>query len=247
MISTVQRIERAVVRRVPVHVARSRLRKPIASFSFDDVPVSALETGAKILESRGVAGTFYVCGSLDGARYRGLDHHTADHLRAALGQGHEIGCHAFDHIPFPKAGPARLRASVDSNAAYFKATLGDVRPASFAYPFGDVNWTIKSAAARAFPIARGVSRGINAGRLDYSELRANPLDRRWEASTDIAALIAAAKTRTGWLIFFTHDVQNDPTPEGCQPDRLARTLDAVLEAGFDVLPIKSAAARAKFG
>lgn len=247
MSGLIARIERGIVRRLPLHVAHSKLTRPLASFSFDDFPESAAEAGAALLESRGICGTFYACGSLEGSAYRDLPHFSAGSLKALAANGHEIGCHAFDHVPYPAEGPARLRASVAENARYFQERLGDVRPVSFAYPFGDVNFAIKAAAASLFPIARGVRRGINSKRMDFSELRANPLDKRWEASTDIAALVEAARAANGWLIFFTHDVQKNPTPEGCDPDRLARTLDAVLEAGFEVLPVKSAAARAKFG
>ncbi len=247
MSGLIKRVERAVARRVPFHTVRSKLTRPVASFSFDDVPVSAIETGAAILEARGVTGTYYVCGSLEGALYRDLPHFTAAQLQDLAARGHEIGCHAFDHVPFPDAGTHALRDSIARNADYFRATLGDARPHSFAYPFGDVSLPVKLEAAHAFPILRGVSRGVNSGRMDFSELRANPLDLRWEASTDIAGLIKQAADTTGWLIFFTHDVKPDPTHEGCAPERLAATLDAVLAAGFDVLPIKAAAARAKFG
>ncbi len=247
MIGLLQKIERGIVRRLPLHVVKSKLDHPVASFSFDDFPASAAETGAAIMESRGARATFYACGSLEGTKYRDLDHFTAGQLKELAANGHEVGCHAFNHVPYPAEGPARLRANVADNAKYFHDRLGDVRPSSFAYPFGDVNFAIKAATAELFPIARGVRRGVNRGRMDYSELRANPLDKRWEDTTDIPALIDEARRTNGWLIFFTHDVQDDPTPEGCHPDRLARTLDAVLAAGIAVMPVKAAAALAKFG
>jgi peptidoglycan/xylan/chitin deacetylase (PgdA/CDA1 family) len=245
--SIFKRIERALVRQHAMHPASTRLAKPLASFSFDDVPKSAIDVAAPILESRGVRGTYYVCGSLEAQTYRDLPHFSAVDLKSLAERGHEIGCHAYDHIPYPAAGAEALKLSLLHNRDYIRARLGDYQLASFAYPFGDVDWAVKSVIARTFPIARGVLRGINAGRMDFSELRANPLDRRWESATDIPGLIKRACRRRGWLIFFTHDVQDNPSSEGCSPDRLKRTLDAVLEAGCDVLPVKNAAARAKFG
>ena len=49
--------ERAFARRVPL-----RLERPAFSFTFDDAPLSALETAAPRLESVGARGTFYLAG-----------------------------------------------------------------------------------------------------------------------------------------------------------------------------------------
>ncbi|URK86924.1 polysaccharide deacetylase family protein [Rhizobium sp. RCAM05350] len=40
--------------------------RPIVSFTFDDVPDTALTNGAAILEKYGVHGTFYIAGGLEG-------------------------------------------------------------------------------------------------------------------------------------------------------------------------------------
>jgi peptidoglycan/xylan/chitin deacetylase (PgdA/CDA1 family) len=242
-----ERANRALVKRMPGHLVDSRLTRPIASFSFDDFPVSALETGASILEARGVRGTFYASGSLSGTTYRDLPHFSPDHLRDAAERGHEIGCHAFDHLHYHIEGAERLAESMDRNAAFFAEHLGDLRPASFAYPFGETSWSVKRYVAQRFPIARGVRFGVNRGAMDFAQLRATPFDLRWRHKVDVPAFIDEARRSNGWLIFFTHDVQEDPSLEGCAPDDLKRALDLVLELGFDVLPIKSAASRVKFG
>ena len=44
-----------------------RNRTPMVSFTFDDLPKSAVTTGAEMLEAHGARGTFYVSGSLVGA------------------------------------------------------------------------------------------------------------------------------------------------------------------------------------
>jgi peptidoglycan/xylan/chitin deacetylase (PgdA/CDA1 family) len=247
MTSLIHKIERGLARQWSFHTAESKLTRPIATFSFDDVPASAVETGAAILESRGVRGSYYVCGSLAGARYRDLDHFCPERLRALSSAGHEIGCHGFEHEPYPGMGVEAMTTSIARNAEFFAHELGGFKPASFAYPFGDLNFAIKRAASKLFPVLRGVKRGVNTGMMDFSELRANPLDRRWQDAVDPAQLIANAKARTGWLIFFTHDVQDNPTLEGCAPDHLKRVLDDVLEAGFEVVTLSAGAARVSSG
>jgi peptidoglycan/xylan/chitin deacetylase (PgdA/CDA1 family) len=243
----INRLFRAVAKRAPVHAQASRLTRPIASFTFDDFPQSALETGGRILEARGVRGSYYACGELAGSNYRDVPHYSPEHLQDAVRRGHEIGCHAFEHLHFSKAGVRALRDSVKRNAEFLHKHLQDFRPVSFAYPFGDADWATKTFIAQQFPIARGVWFGTNTGRMDFSQLRATPLDMRWRHHVDIPREIHNAKAGCGWLIFFTHDVQDSPTSEGCSPDHLSRIVDNVLENGFEILPVKAAAARVRFG
>ena len=51
-----------------LHVDRFRLRNttPMVSFTFDDLPKSAVTTGADLLEAHGARGTFYVSGGMVG-------------------------------------------------------------------------------------------------------------------------------------------------------------------------------------
>ena len=44
----------------------------MVSFTFDDLPKSAVTTGAGMLEAHGARGTFYVSGGLVGAARAGL-------------------------------------------------------------------------------------------------------------------------------------------------------------------------------
>lgn len=247
MTGIINRFQRAAARRIPAHVQASKLTRPVVSFTFDDFPQSALETGGRILEARGVRGSYFASGELAGSSYRDLPHYTGEHLQEAIARGHEIGCHAFEHVHFSTAGVRFLKDSVERNADFFSRHLQDFRPVSFAYPFGDADWPTKAFIARRFPIARGVWFGTNHSRMDFSQLRATPLDTRWRRHVDIPGQIERARDSCGWLIFFTHDVQDAPTGEGCTPDELSRIVDHVLEAGFEVLPVKAAAARARFG
>ena len=61
---------RAKLRRRTVRLASRRParapRRPMLSFAFDDVPASAAETGAKLLEQRGLRGSYYVAAALAG-------------------------------------------------------------------------------------------------------------------------------------------------------------------------------------
>ena len=68
------------------------------TFTFDDVPASACDLGARILERHGARGTFYVAGRGCGsANAGGPLRATIGQLRTIWANGHEIGCHTFSH------------------------------------------------------------------------------------------------------------------------------------------------------
>jgi peptidoglycan/xylan/chitin deacetylase (PgdA/CDA1 family) len=52
-----------------------------------------------------------------------------------------------------------------------------------------------------------------------------------------------ARGRRAWLILYTHDVADDPTPWGCTPSALERLADSALAAGFEVVTVAEGARR----
>jgi peptidoglycan/xylan/chitin deacetylase (PgdA/CDA1 family) len=252
-LSLAGRIAAAALKRWSPYRVRSRLEAPIASFCFDDFLASAFEAGGAVLERAGVRGTYYVSGDLagtpcdTGVHGLTLPHFTPGHLVEAVRRGHEVGCHTFSHQSLAGRPGSAVDAECDRNAAFLRAVLGDHPPVSFAYPFGHASFAVKARVARRFATARGIVWGVNTGAMDFAQLRANPLDRPYVGGVDVDALIATAKAANGWLIFFTHDVSPLDVPFGVHPDRLARVVEKVLAAGIEVLPVKHAASRVRFG
>lgn len=220
----------------------SRAAAPLASFTFDDFPVSARTNGARILKSRGVRGSYYAAGSFEGRHEDGLDYFRRDDLSTLVEDGHEIGCHTFGHIRLPFASDAEISGDLERNRQFVDEALGGYEMVSFAYPFGHVNVARKAMIGRRFKVCRGIFPGVNRGRIDLRQLKAIPLERR-SFDHDVAerALDAGASSN-GWVTFFSHDVSDHPSPYGCTPDDLARLIDAALVRGFTILPVKEAAA-----
>ena len=133
---------------------------PMVTFTFDDVPVSACELGAGILESFGARGTFYVaargCGrtSPDGPACASIDQ-----LRPIWANGHEIGCHTYSHPAVRQMTIEELKSELDSNRAALAEINGNIVLRNFAYPYGDLSVRTKRyleiplriRAARAMP------------------------------------------------------------------------------------------------
>ena len=245
--ATVTRLTRSLAHRAPINPVKSQLSRAVASLSFDDIPVSAATVGAPILEAAGVRGTFYVCGGHAGGAFEGRKQAGLEHLRALRAAGHEIACHTYAHPDVTRLPVAALDEDIARNAAFLRDALGDERFASFAYPDGAVSIETKIACSRRFLTCRGVYRGVNAGVIDFSDLKAIGVEARQHDMGRVAEHIAEAKAKTGWLIFFTHDVSDDPTPYGCRPQDLKDVIAALQAADIEILPVKAAAARALFG
>jgi peptidoglycan/xylan/chitin deacetylase (PgdA/CDA1 family) len=235
-----------LARNVPRNGLDSRLAEPMVSFTFDDFPRSALHEGGRVLRERGWAGTYFAAGSFCGRRVDGLDYFDRDDLAQAAAEGHEIGCHTFGHLRLTEAKPEEIDADLRRNAGFVAETLPDHRLSSFAYPFGDLHLAQKALIARRFPICRGIWPGLNAGRMDFAQLKAVSLERRMSEGVDVEAWLDRAEARRGWLIFFTHDVSDGPSPYGSSRRAFEAVADAVARRGIRVLPVKNAVGQARF-
>jgi len=225
-----------------------RNKRPIVSFTFDDFPQSAARCAGPILERHGMRGTFYAAGGLCGQTIDGIAYYDSADLAALSAAGHEIACHTFAHVRVSSLGAAALAEDIERNAACLRGQGVPVLE-NFSYPFGAVSPAAKLALQRRFHSCRGIKPGINAGTADLGLLRAtslygNAVDPR------IVDLIGRAVASNGWLIVYTHDVSERPSPYGCTPevfaelvDRVAgMTADAAAGAGLAVLTVRAALA-----
>ena len=240
------RVAAALTRRLPVKPAPVRFEHPVASLSFDDFPRSAWSVGGPILARWGCRATYYAAGRYCGISEDGIDYYDRDDLRAVAAAGHEIGCHSFGHLHGTKTGSAMLEADMDANARFLAEALGDSRTASFAYPYGEASPRTKAMAARRFATARGIYPGVNRGWTDLSQLKAAPLEARSWSAAAVEALVEDARSNGGWLIFFSHDVSDTPSPYGATPAMLEHALKTLAAAGIATLPVKHALAAGTF-
>jgi peptidoglycan/xylan/chitin deacetylase (PgdA/CDA1 family) len=228
-------------RNIKVGASSSRLDAPIVSFTFDDFPRSALVVGGRMLEEAGWRGTYFAAGGLCGRKVEGLDHFTPDDLAEAHRAGHEIGCHTFSHLRLRGATSAAATADLDRNARFLDQTLPAAPVRSFAYPYGDLDIGKKVLAARRFAVCRGIWPGVNQAVMDFGQLKAVGLEARSAEHLDVDGWLDAAARVNGWLVFFTHDVSDDPSPYGCTRRAFAEVLDKVAARGWRVLPMAAAA------
>lgn len=217
--------------------------RPIVSFTFDDIPDSALENGARALSRHGVRGTFYVAGGICGTEAFGWRFAAAESLKRLVDEGHEIGCHTFSHPDVQTLDRAALARELEANRAFFARLHGRIRLDNFAYPYGSVGLRQKRAVQERFLSCRSVREGINAGRVDLGFLKAVRLYDGMLTPRAVDALVAKTVRRDGWLVFYTHDVADPPSDQGTSTGLLDHAIRSAKRLGCEVLSVREALGR----
>ncbi len=217
-----------------------RNETPMVSFTFDDVPKSAATVGAAILEAHGARGTYYVIGNQVGTSSALWDMVDGKDIVALHRQGHEIACHTFSHKRACDIDAATLNAEIARNQQYLRSLDSSIGIENFAYPFGYGSFVRKRQLKTLFKSCRSIVPGVNSGTIDLQFLRAMPLIDRRVDRDDIERAFDQAQKNNGWLIFYTHDVADEPSPYGCSPALLTAALEAASRRKIPVLNMAEA-------
>jgi len=209
----------------------------VVSFTFDDFPRSAWLNGGAILESYDRRGTYYTAMALAGTANNLGPMFTRDDMRAADAQGHEVACHTFSHRDCAQMPATEIAAEIDRNADALSKMLGGAPVSNFAYPFGGVSQSAKNVLARRFTSCRGTGRGLIRGTADLADLPSTSLYSRNFDRDRLCRLIEGARAENAWLIFYTHDVAEEPSPFGCTPAQF-QSIVAYAAENAAVLPVR---------
>lgn len=226
-------------RMVPVKTAA-----PIISFSFDDVPKTALSTGGQILVAHGIKATYYVSLGLLGSETEVGTIASADDLAQALKEGHELGCHTFDHLDAWETTTETFLESVAKNQLALNKIIPGAMFKTFAYPKSGAKLAIKPHLQQYFTCCRGGGQAANVGATDFNLLRACFLDQRTKIDMNsVRNLIDYITSCPGWLIFATHDVTHNPSPYGITPEFFAEVVEYAASSSAFILPVAEAAGK----
>lgn len=208
------------------------------SFTFDDYPRTALTEGGRILVEHGVRGTYFVSLGLLGTESVSGPIAGWTDLAATVEQGHELGCHTFDHVDGSTVSAAEFARSIETNRIALEHSVLGTQFRSFAYPLNGPALSTKKVAGRRFVACRGGGQRFNRGVIDLNLLQAYFLDSRSRSRGDeVSALIAANAESRGWLIFATHDVSDTPSRYGCDTASFEKTVRLAVASGARVLPV----------
>ena len=95
----------------------------------------------------------------------------------------------------------------------------------------------KGALARRFASCRGTGRGLIHGTIDLADLPSTSLYSRNFDRDRLCQLIEDAQAENAWLIFYTHDVAEEPSPFGCTPAQFQSIVAYAVE-NTAVLPVR---------
>lgn len=231
---------RSLPARVGRRIVQWRAAAPLAtapaeamiSFTFDDFPKSAADTGAEILESVGARACFYACSSMAGTQTVCGEMFDERDLASLSRAGHEIGGHTRSHLDCARAGLDEVIADISHGLEDLRA-MGHGEPIrSFAYPFGETRLDVKRALAQQFQTARGVLSGLNGRGSDRMQLRAVELDSDTASLPRALSAIEQAVRDSAWLVVFSHDIREQHGPWGVAPAILRRVVRAAHDAGL---------------
>jgi peptidoglycan/xylan/chitin deacetylase (PgdA/CDA1 family) len=221
-------------------------RGPIISFTFDDFPRTAYTIGGSILEQSGARGTFYAAYGLMNTSNELGEQFCADDLHSLLGKGHELATHTYSHISCRSASCGAFCEDAERGRKAIEEVSG--APAgNFAYPFGHVNLRAKRVVGTRMASARGIFPGFNGPEIDLNLLQANALYGDLDGSSQAEHLILQNAKERGWLIFYTHDVRNGPSPYGCTPALFEFAVSVAARSGSRILTVQQALAEDESG
>ena len=210
--------------------AKVSCQRPVVTFTFDDFPKSAVR-GADIVETHGGHAGFYACTSMMGKSGPMGDMFTAEDLLELASRGHEIGAHTHSHLDCAQSDKTECEQDISENLAALKEAGFEHVVSALAYPYGETQFVLKEQLASQFLTGRGVLPGLNSGVVDRLQLRAVELDQSDISEERAFAMLEKAVETNAWLIYFSHDVSDEPTNFGASPDLIEKLCQRAVDLG----------------
>jgi peptidoglycan/xylan/chitin deacetylase (PgdA/CDA1 family) len=229
------KVRRRYARLVERRPAGARLERPMITFGFDDAPVSAAETGAALLEARGQRGVYFISAGLAGTEGPMGPNASMEQVKRLATAGHEIACHTYSHLDCGQASADAADEDAERNRKAFQAA-GLPEAATFAYPYGDVAVPTKRVLSQRYALLRGLHHGLVDEHADLNQAPAVGIEGP-DGEAVAGRWMDKARRRKAWLILYTHDVCDAPSPFGCTPAALERLIDRAGDEGFDVVTL----------
>ncbi len=213
------------------------------SVTFDDFPRSAWLNGGPILRRVGARATYYVSGCFCDGTMDGVPYYRSADLKEIVSDGHELGCHTFDHVSTFETDVETYDASVQRNRRFVDQLLPGYQMRSHALPYGHARVAHRRALARAFDAVRGARRPRQTQRNDRTLLRAAGLEECQTSTVNWPKLIAMTARCRGWLIVYIHGVTDRPGPHDTRPEILEGVLSTAAEHGLGFATISEVLSR----
>ena len=222
-----------------LYTRRSRLSHegPIVSFTFDDFPRSALTEGGRILKSHGARGTYYAAvGLMNTVNHLGEQFRRED-LDTLLSDGHELASHTFSHVSCRSVSCSKFQKDVREGRRAIEELTGRADWGNFAFPFGEITLKAKKAIGADMASCRSIWQGLNGPEVDLNLLRAKSLYGDLNKAAELRELVLENGRQKTWLIFYSHDIREVPSPFGCTPELLEFVVSCARDSGARIMTV----------
>ena len=215
------------------------LKEPVISFTFDDAKRSAVTNGESILKKYNYSGTYYI--SAECMRENGFDFDGADSrlMQQIVEGGGELACHTYSHLHFFGSNRNQIISDLEKNQQFIEKFIDGYKLENFSYPYGEQTSLSRAVIGKRFRTGRSNYKGINNNRVDLNCLKSV---RLYESTgqEEIVSIIDTAIRKNGWIVFYTHDVVENPSKEGCSPGHFEAVVRYCFEKKLKVLPVNRA-------
>jgi len=220
----------------------------VFSFTFDDAPISSLTTGAAILERNEARGTFYVAMGLsdDELSQKSDDEReflNGSDISSLHANGHDIQCHTYSHYSTQAHPYEKVLEDSEQNHHRIREFIEDKSVDHFAFPFGEVSLAAKRELGAKFKTLRTVEQGINSGSCDLNYLRGFSLCQVDFNHSAVLKVIRQAVEKKAWVIFFTHEVCDEPGDWGTKTDDFDWVVQQCIQVGGQIQTVEEVISR----
>jgi hypothetical protein len=136
-----------------------------------------------------------------------------------------------------------MAREIERNRSHFRGIDSSIKLENFAYPYGIASFWRKPQLTKAFRSARGILPGVNRDVIDLQFLRASPLVNYEIDAAGVDGYFDEAVASGGWLIFYSHDVVDAPSPYGCTPHLMRHALEAAGKRDMPIVTVAEALRR----
>jgi peptidoglycan/xylan/chitin deacetylase (PgdA/CDA1 family) len=207
-------------------------KEAYVSITFDDGYASQYDA-AKILESYGYKGTFYIATDFVGNKYDNISVISWEQVKDLQARGHEIGGHGASHL-----NASNVSAELyENDLKEGKEELGEnnISVENFAYPHGDNSK--KDIVLKYFETARTTKPCIN--KISDNEICGLTLVHKNEEYKALTIYLGELKLKGGWLVVAIHSISENPRQDvDVTNEEFGWILKQISLSGAKVMTIK---------
>lgn len=217
----------------PPPPSSTQFSEGMVTLSFDDSWLSQYQNVFPVLQSAGIKGTFFF--TTQPVQEGWSDYMTPSQVQAIANAGHEVAGHTITHPHLPQMSSSQITNELVASKNYLQNLTGKA-VTSFAYPYGEMNSTVKALVQQAgYTSARGTDDETqNTAKSDKFALKSSCIENT-ETFAQVKAQIDAAKANKQWYIICIHNVRNVNDQYTLTPAFFQQIVNYIKSSGIKVV------------